>query len=190
MNIDQESAVRQFLEMASLWQRPSFTAAELIPEFVAFYRDFRIEGCDLKNDGDMLLLQWGAGRQPLIENPADLRQDSESPDGEIEFEDQDSRYLDFTRQMFVPARNLVDDFESDENSEESGDEADFDDLAIQMSVTLVFGPADGTENAGNLWVSEPRRLEYDLKKHAAQPLVASLLHESPRRIVATVNRCG
>ena len=37
----------------------SVTAAEGLKAMLEFYRDVRVEGCDLAERGDMLLFQWG-----------------------------------------------------------------------------------------------------------------------------------
>ena len=187
MNVDQESAVIQFLNLARNWQSRCLNAVEILPEFVAFYRDVRIEGAPVEADGDMLLLQWGAGRHALISEPTDMRK---SDDVETRFAEEKSQYLDFTRQVFVGSTEGESDDEDDEEPEDEDDEPDFDDAAIQMSMTLVFGPAVGDEKSGNLWIEEPQRIDQSLKKHEAMPLVRELMHDKPVRYVATVFHCG
>jgi hypothetical protein len=170
MEIDQEAAVAQFLKLARSCQERNLTAAEVVREFTTFYRDIRIAGAAVNEDADMLLFQWGAGQHLLLTEPRDLR---ESDDGELQFDPADLLFLDFTRQVFT-----------------GDDEDDFDDLAIQMGLTLVYGPANPKTESGNLWIRPPKRIDWDLKKHAAQPLVAELLNAAPTRYVATVGNCG
>lgn len=177
MEIDQEAAVAQFLKLARSCQERNLTAAEVIREITTFYRDIHIAGADVEDDGDMLLFQWGSGKQLLLTEPRDLR---ESEGGELSFESADSLYLDFTRQVFTGG---------DEEDEHEGDD-DFDDSAIQMSLTLVYGPAKPKTKSGNIWISAPDGIDTDLKKYVAQPLVAELLNAAPTRYVATVGDCG
>lgn len=172
MDVDQEDAVAQFLVLARSCQDRNLTATGIIEEVVRFYRDVRIAGADVENDGDMLLFQWGGGEHLVLSEPTDFRT-SESAD--YEFDGVESKYLDFTRQVFVAG---------DEDDE------DFDESAIQMSITLIYGPANGKEQAGNVWIATPSRVEHDLKKHAAAPLVTELINMPPTRIIATVDVCG
>jgi hypothetical protein len=172
MEVDQENAVAQFLALARSCQDRNLTATGVIEEVVRFYRDVRIAGADVEDDGDMLLFQWGDGEHLILSEPTDFR----SPESaDYEFDGVESKYLDFTRQVFVAG--------------DEGDE-DFDESAIQMSITLIYGPASGKEQAGNVWIATPSRVEHDLKKHAAAPLVTELIKLQPSRIVATVDVCG
>lgn len=172
MEVDQENAVAQFLELARLCQGGNLTAAGVIQEVVRFYRDIRITGADVEDDGDMLLFQWGAGEHLVLSEPTDFL-GSEGAD--YEFDGVEAQYLDFTRQVFVAGDD---------------DDEEFDESAIQMSITLIYGPATGREQAGNVWIASPPRIDHDLKKHAAAPLVAQLINLPPSRIIATVDVCG
>ncbi|HUY92589.1 MAG TPA: hypothetical protein VMV10_27870 [Pirellulales bacterium] len=172
MEIDQESAVAQFLEISRACQAQQLTAAEVMREIIRFYKEVRVSGANFDVDGDMLLFQWGAGKHPILPEPKDLRG---IDDDEVQFDSTESQYLDFTRQVFAAG---------DE------DDADFDDSAIQMSITCIYGPARGDEESGDLWIPSPTRIEYDVKKHASQPLVSQLLDQRWTRIIATVGFCG
>ena len=172
MEVDQEDAVGQFLELARSCQDRNLTAPKVIEEVVRFYRDVRIAGADVEDDGDMLLFQWGGGEHLILSEPTDFRKPSSA---DYEFDGREAQYLDFTRQVFIAA---------------NGGGEDFDESAIQMSITLIYGPATGKEQSVNVWIATPSRLELDLIKHAAVPLVAQLIDLSPSRIIATVDVCG
>ena len=56
-----DSARDIFLDRLRMMKK---TLASLLPEegveeMIRFYRDIRFEGCDMDQDGDMLLFQWG-----------------------------------------------------------------------------------------------------------------------------------
>jgi hypothetical protein len=104
--------------------------------------------------------------------PTDLRR---IEDGELQVEPRERRYLNVTRQI-VP----------------TGDEADaeFDDVAIQLSLTLVYEEADGAERDANRWVHSPTDLEAVLTEFRQEPFVAALLARVPERVVATVDWAG
>ncbi len=172
MEVDQEDAVTQFLELARSCQDRNLTATGVIEEVVRFYRNVRIAGADVEDDGDMLLFQWGGGEHLVLSEPTDFRR---SENADYEFDGLEAQYLDFTRQVFVAGAD---------------DDEDFDESAIQMSITLIYGPADGKEQSGNVWIASPPRVDHDLKKHAAAPLVAQLINMPPSRIIATVDVCG
>ena len=120
---------------------------------------------------DMLLLQWGAMRPLDISAPTDLRR---LGSGKVAFVPQKLRYLDFTRQVFAPAE------ESDE----------FDDLAVQMSVTLTYSPADGTEPNANLWIDHPDEVRTSTRAFRDDPYVKSLILLPTRAVTVIVDHCG
>lgn len=171
MTIEQETAIQRFLDIARSWQSRRTSVMGVLEEFTNFYRDTRIDGAAIEADGDMLLLQWGADSHLMLAEPADLR---DMTDDDLQFDEQESRYLDFTRQVMV-------------NNEE---ETDFDDSAIQLSITFVFEKADGNEKSGNLWIPGPKEMEAGLQKFKATPFVVELLAKKPTRMVATVGLCG
>jgi len=172
MEVDQETAVAQFLILARRCQERHLKAPEVARELIRFYREVRVSGTDLNADHDMLLFQWGAGRQWLLSEPTDLRG---CQDDQLIADDFESEYLDFTRQVFAPGDD---------------EEAEFDDLAIQMGITLVYGPATGKEKGGNMWISSLNHIEEELNKYSSQPLVSQLLNATPSRYVAVVGLCG
>jgi hypothetical protein len=172
MEVHQETAVAQFLILARSCQERRLKAPEVARELIKFYREVRVSGTNLEADHDMLLFQWGTGQQWLLSEPTDLRG---LPDGQLDTDNSESQYLDFTRQVFAPGDD---------------EEAEFDDLAIQMGITLVYGPATGREESGNMWISSLNQLEAETNKFSSQPLVSLLLNATPSRYVAVVGLCG
>ena len=72
------------------------TGQRVLDELTTWYRDTRVEGAALDEDADMLLLQSGATRPLIVAEPTDLR---ERGDDDLKFNDQELKYLDFTRQV-------------------------------------------------------------------------------------------
>jgi hypothetical protein len=126
-------------------------------------------------------LQWGVGKHPLLFEPADLRESDAAAEhgsgSSVEFDSKNLMYLDFTRQVMAS-----------QNGDE--DEEEFDDAAVQMSLTLVYGPGGHKNESGNLWISSPKRLDHDLKKFVANPFVSSIIDLEPTRYVGTVDFAG
>ena len=69
-------------------------------------------------------------------------------------------------------------------------DADFDDGAIQMSVTLGYGRADGGEPSANHWINSPDDLDTGLVAVRAVPFVQALLTQPTSTVAATVGHCG
>lgn len=173
MPIDLETAVQQFLDTAREMQADAALTAEVVLQrVIKNYRDVRIDGAELDSDGDMLLLQWGAGSQLASDAPMDCRT---AADDDAAFEDSKRQYIDFTRQVFAAGDD---------------DDAEFDDLAVQLSLTLVYGPATGNEPSSNQWIGDLRRIDREIAKFTSDPFVQSLLATPATRLVATVQHCG
>jgi hypothetical protein len=96
-------------------------------------------------------------------------------DGNLTFFDQKVRYLDFTRQVFVAGED---------------EQAEFDDLAVQMCITLGFETADGSESISNLWIPTPNDLESALATFRRVPFVQSYIAVPAQHITITIDRCG
>ncbi|MBI4963365.1 MAG: hypothetical protein HY913_08810 [Desulfomonile tiedjei] len=171
MEVDQETAIARFLSLARLCHERRLTAVEVIHQIIHFYQEVRIFTADLDKDDDMLLFQWGASRNLLFAEPTDLRP---LKDGKLEFDDVESAFLEFTRQVFAPGDD---------------EEAEFDDLAIHMSIILLYGPASGQEQGGQLRISL-KRADDDVKEFVSQPFVSERLHADPTRYVSLVGFCG
>ncbi|WP_164104405.1 hypothetical protein [Candidatus Laterigemmans baculatus] len=173
MTVDLEAAIRQFINAArDLQAEPEVTAEAVLQRVIQGYRDVRIDRASLNSDGDMLLLQWGAISPLIAEGPADLRNASAD---DIAFEQSERQYIDFTRQVFAAAED---------------EDADFDDSAVQLSMTLVYGQATGDEVSSNQWIENPRRIDNAITKFRDDPFVQRLMAAPASRLVATVQHCG
>jgi len=67
---------------------------------------------------------------------------------------------------------------------------DFDDSAVQMSITLGFDVADGDEPSSNLLVDTPEGIDRGKEDFCTIPFVHSLLRVPPRSVAITVGYCG
>lgn len=70
------------------------------------------------------------------------------------------------------------------------EETEFDDAAVQMSITLAFGPANGDEPDSNLWIHTPDELEGGLASFRTVPFVQALLDRPAHVVSITVDSCG
>ena len=171
--LDFETSVTDFLALGRRLQaEPTRTGQQALDELTAWYRDSRITGTEVDYGNDTLLLQWGAQRQLIFSEPTDLRTLNHDA---IRFTDQKVKYLDFTRQVFAPGDDT---------------EAEFDDLAVHMSVTLGYDAADGSEPSSNQWISTPDEIESGSKEFTEVPFVQSLLPRPAKSIIVTVDHCG
>ncbi len=172
MAVDQETAIQKFLDFSKRLQAdPDLTAEKALNQMVEFYTDVRIEGAELDDDGYMLLLQWGAIRPLLVDQPVDLRK---SPD-DVDFDDTEYTYLDITRQVLAVG--------------DDGD-PDFDESAVQLSISLFYEAPEGKVKGANLWISQPDDLTKSLAEFKAVPFVSQHLGAKISRMTATVGHCG
>lgn len=177
MTVDLETAIQQFLDFAGELQENLDLTAEVVQaRMLQFYREVRVEDATFDEDRDMLLLQWGPFVPLVLNRPVDLRyvNDMNEFDEQFKFEEVEQRYLDFTRQIFAP---------------EDG-EAEFDDVAVQLSLTLTYGPASSNEPSENQWIHTPSEIEEGIAKFHCVPFVAQHFSLSPMRLTATVDYCG
>ncbi len=171
--VDLETSVSDFLTLGRhLLSFESLTDEHVLDELIAWYKDSRITGAPLEEDADMLLLQWGKIRPLDLPEPTDLRTVS---DDNIQFMEREYQYLNFTRQVFA-------------NNEQKS--LEFDDVAVQMSITLCYGPSTGSEPNSNLWIDMPSEIERVLAKYRATPFVGILLRIPTWRAIVTVDHCG
>jgi len=170
---DFKTTIAEFLALGRRLQASKpLTGQRVLDELTAWYRDIRVNGASLDEDADMLLLQWGATQPLLVAEPTDLRGFG---DDELKFSDQELKYLGFTRQVFA----------ADED-----EDAEFDDAAVQMSITLGFAPADGSEAGSNQWINTPDDIEGGKREFLAVPFVQSLIGVPARSVAITVGHCG
>lgn len=171
--ISLEAAIADFLALGRrLQQMELLTGEHVLDEVTVWYHDSRIAGAALDEDGDMLLLQWGATRPLDFVEPTDLRIVSND---QIHFFDAPVRYLDFTRQVFVT---------------DGDDTLEFDDSAVQMSITLCYALATGNEVGSNLWISTPDQIDHGKSEFYKTPFVHQLRTIPAERAVVTVGLCG
>ena len=171
--IDLETSIKDFLALGrQLQSLQPLTGEDVLSELFAWYRENRITGTSLIENGDMLLLQWGVMRPLEIFEPTDLRGIS---DEKIKFSNSKFQYLNFTRQV-------VADF---------GDkDVEFDDVAIQMSTTLCYGSAEEKENSDGLWIETPNFVESGEEKFRSIPFVNSLMKTPASRVEIIAQHCG
>ena len=112
----------------------------------------------------------GRNQSVLVSKPTDLRK---LDDDDLKFAKHDVKYLDFTRQVMA-----------------GGKGADFDDVAVQMSITLGFACADGSEPSDNQWINTPDDVDAGKKKFLRVPFVKSLITVPARTNAITVGHCG
>ena len=171
--VDLETSVSDFLALGRrLLSFQPLTGENVLGELIVWYEDNRITGAPLDEDADMFLLQWGETRPLDLSEPTDLRTVSDS---NIQSLEKKYRYLNFTRQVFA-------------NNEEKS--LEFDEIGVQMSMTLCYEPSTGSEPNSNLWIVMPGEIERGLSKYRATPFVDILLGIPAWRAIITVDHCG
>lgn len=171
-SLEFESGIRAFLELGRAFAADgAATGGQVLDVLTRWYRDVRINEAAVETKNDMLLLQWGATKQMVLSGPTDLRGQTEP----VKWTPQNVRFLDFTRQVFP---------------EGDDPDAEFDDAAVQMSILLGFGPADGSEKAVDLWIARPEDIEREVPRFLAVPFVAELMALPARTASVSVDRCG
>jgi hypothetical protein len=171
-NLEFEESIKEFLQIGrQLHAERRLTADHALSVLTEWYRGTRVAGATLDQNEDMLLLQWGAMRPLRINQPSDLRG---LTDADISFSDDNRQYLALARQL---------------SPTQGDDDEDFDNAAVQLSITLTYVVADGDEPSSNLWIRAPSDLENGIRDFRADPFVASLLFKDARAII-TVEHCG
>jgi hypothetical protein len=172
--IDFETSIQHFLDLGHKLQSiPLVTAEDALEALVIWYRSFRIQGAEIDHDGDMLLLQWGTTRPFRFTEPTDLRQFQQY---DRSFWDSTNYvFIDLTRQVFVQAGK---------------EDSEFDDAAVQMSITLCYEPDAPEQQGSDIWIPTPNDIDPSLAKFRAVPLVGNWWSKPAVRIVVTVGRCG
>jgi hypothetical protein len=171
--MNREEVVQAFEKLA----KPFVGAGSLDPrtmleQFIQFYRDVRISGASLDEDGDMLLLEWGTAQPHLLDRFTDLR--TRNPN-RLKFDRTTYQWLGLTRQVFASGGD---------------EEAEFDDGAITLSLFLFFERATADQEASNLWIHGPNNISAALKKFTAAGYVKRLLSSRTSRVNAFVSAIG
>jgi hypothetical protein len=171
--IDLETSIGNFLALGrQLQSLQPLIGERVINEIIAWYKENRISGTSLIENGDMLLLQWGV-MQPLdIIEPTDLRGIG---DEKIKFSDSKFKYLNFTRQVFA---NFDD------------QDVEFDDAAIQMSITLCYEATTEKVNSDGFWIQTPSEVESGEERFRSTPFVNFLMEAPASRVEIVAQYCG
>jgi hypothetical protein len=171
--IDLETSISDFLTLGrQLQSLKPLLGERVLNELIAWYRESRITGTSLIEDGDMLLLQWGVTRPLDIIEPTDMRG---IDDGKIKFSDSKFQYMSFTRQVFA-------------NHVNKG--VEFDDVAIQMSITLCYETTAEKEKSDSLWIETPDDIERGEEKFRSTPFVNLLMKTPASRVEIITEHCG
>lgn len=171
--VDLETSVLDFLALGKqLLSFEPLTGEHALSKLLAWYRDNRVLGTPPDENADVILLQWGAIQPLELVEPIDLRTVGEGTLHSLELKYQ---YLDFTRQVFA-------------NNEEKS--LEFDDVAVQMSMTLFYEPSNGNEPNSNLWIEMPTEIEQGVAIFRATPFVGMLVNRPVGRATFTVDYCG
>ncbi|MCB9143738.1 MAG: hypothetical protein H6635_00085 [Anaerolineales bacterium] len=171
--IDLETSINVFLKLGQQLQSlQPLTGENVLSELFAWYRENRITGTSLIEDGDMLLLQWGVTRPLDIIEPTDLRGVG---DEKIKFSDTKFQYLNFTRQVFA-------------NYDDK--EVEFDDVAIQMRITLCYEATAEKENSDGFWIETPNDVERGEERFRSTPFVNLLMKTPASRVEIVAEHCG
>jgi hypothetical protein len=172
--LDFEVGIEHFLTWGrDLQKRTSMTAEDALTELVRWYQSTRIRGAQVQEDGDMLLLQWGDIQPCKLLEPTDLRKFS-SDDFSI-WDTTRYLYIDLTRQVFA---------QKDDYS------AEFDDVAVHMSITLLYEPAAHPQEGSYIYIPSPEDVETHALTFRTVPFVRERLCTSTSRVVVTVGHCG
>lgn len=166
-----EEAVQRFRELClPFLKSPAPPSADLLAGFFDFYCSTRVEGAELEEEGDMVLLEWGANCPHLIKNFVDFR----DLDEEVDFEEQEYEWIGLTRQLTVE--------EGEEQEEEM----------LGLCLFLYFGPAHDTDDelGGSLWIPTPQVVRTKLTEWKKTPYIHRLLKLRPSKITAFVSSVG
>jgi hypothetical protein len=172
--VDFETSIQQFLDLGRKLQSVSLmTAEDALQKLASWYEATRIQGAQLDHDGDMLLLQWGSTKPFRFAEPTDLRQ----------FRQYDMNFWDSTNYLFIDLTRQV-------FARDAGADIEFDDAAVQMSITLCYEPGVPEQRGCDIWVPTPDDLASCLAKFRAVPFVKTWSSKPAVRTVVTVGRCG
>ncbi len=172
-HLTEKKVVQLFKEtFAPLLKAKTIDVQAVIQQFANFYQENRVAGASLKDDGDMLLLEWGSCEPLRLNKVTDLRT---LDDDEVQFEEKSYRWLGLTRQIFTGADD---------------EEADFDEQAFTLYIAFFFGPAKEDEPSGELWISKPAEISKNLKKLLKDKYVAQLLKSKLTRLNICIDAAG
>ncbi len=171
MILSLDDAIERYLSIADqLQNKEEVTIEKVIKDIINNYKEVRVKNANIEEGNDMLLFQWGSNKIMENINRVDLRNYSE----EIIFSDKDYIYLDFTRQIFAPEK-------SDE---------EFDDVAVQMSIQLIYGLAKGDEPNSNLWIESINDIDHKLIIYFETPFIVESKNKRINKMISFADYCG
>ncbi|MCX6380686.1 MAG: hypothetical protein NT023_14630 [Armatimonadetes bacterium] len=177
--VDFETSISDFLELGRRLQSiKPLTGVIVLEELTQWYRDVRVEGASFEMD-DMLLLQWYEDKPLTLSEPTDIRG---IQDGVLEYSETELPSLDFVRQVFVHGQY--------EDGEFEGEEIEFDDGAVQMSIALYYEQAMVEYPSSYLWIETPGEIGEKKSAYLATPFVAALINAPASKVVVHVGHCG
>ena len=158
-----ESAEREAIEAFEELVQPYLNTQanpprQVIDDFVRFYEDRRFEGAF-----DSLMLEWGAGRVPVLDSFRDLRETH----AEFRFTEENRRWIRVSRTVQV------------------GKEDDNPCLCLVLSFHET-----GAVNAGFLEVDGHAAIPTTMATFYDTPDVRKMIHETPATVVAFVDSAG
>jgi hypothetical protein len=171
--VSQEEVVHLFRDLTMPFiKAPATPLEDILSAFFAFYCDTRVEGADLEEEGDMILLEWGANCPHLIHSFMDFR---ESGGEEVDFDEHEYEWIGLTRQIQV-----------------GGGEEEEEGEAMGLCLFLYFSPAkeEDEENGGSLMIPTPEALRPKLKEWKQSPYVARLLKARASKVSGFVSAIG
>jgi len=171
MILSVDDAISEFFSIYDqIEAEKELTIENVVKRFIRYYSDIRIKNADIENNGDMLLFQWGSYRILENINRVDLRK---FPDNLV-FSTEEYKILDFTRQVFAPER----------------EDEEFDDIAIQMSIQLIYGLSTGDEPNSNIWIENLKEVNQKKISYFETQFVIERKLEKINKIIASVDNCG
>ncbi|MCX8156603.1 MAG: hypothetical protein N3J91_09180 [Verrucomicrobiae bacterium] len=166
-----EEAVQRFRELSlPLLKKPAPPATDLLAHFLDFYCTTRVEGAEIEEEGDMILLEWGANCPHLIHHFVDFR---DLEDEEVDFDENEYEWIGLTRQLTLPPT------------------ADQDEQTLGLCLFLYFDRArDDDDLGGSLWIPPPNPLRPRLLEWKKTPYIHRPLPRRPAKITAFVSSVG
>lgn len=167
-----DATLSRYREMATAWyaQTPSVRCA--FDEFLQFYRDVRVDGTSLEEDGDELVIEYGPTRKLGINEFRDFRLDESDDD------DGDDEYLTLSLSRTVYPHSLDD------------MDAEFDHDSIEFALCLYFARATGDEGFHTAGGSTPEEVTADVLEYEMNQVIKEVLTQMPFSIEAYVGGGG
>jgi hypothetical protein len=167
-----DATVSRYREMATAWYIQTPSARSAFDEFLQFYRDVRVDGTSLEEDGDELVIEFGPTRKLGIDEFRDFRFD------ETDDADGDEQYLCLSLSRTVYPYSL------------DNMDADFDHDSIEFALCLFFARATGDEEFHTAGGSTPEEVTTDVLEFETNQVIKEMLTQMPVSIEAYVGGGG